>query len=87
MSSTEEAEEAAAAAVEFAIEERLERRMEREARHAFMFDDLQRGWSDTTFAVERLRLEALDEDDAQRQHEPEVIGVEDRAQGLVLADF
>ena len=77
-------EEAAAAAAEFAIEERLERRMEREARHV-LFDDLQRGWSDTTFAAERLRLEALDEDDAQRQHEPEVIGVEDRAQGLVLA--
>ena len=37
--------------------------------------------------LERLRLEALDEDDAQRQHEPEVIGVEDRAQGLVLADL
>ena len=47
----------------------------------------ERGWSDTTFAAERLRLDALDEDDAQRQHEPEVIGVEDRAQGLVLADF
>ena len=52
-----------------------------------LFDDLQRGWSDTTFSAERLRLEALDEDDAQRQHEPEVIGVEDRAQGLVLADL
>ena len=47
----------------------------------------ERGWSDTTFAAERLRLDALDEDDAQRQHEPEVIGVEDRAQGLVLADL
>ena len=69
-----------AAAAELAIEERLERRMEREARHA-LFDDLQRGWSDTTFAAERLRLEALDEDGAQTQHEPEVIGVEDRAEG------
>ena len=83
LSSTEEAEEAAAAAVELAIEERLERRTEREARHV-LFDDLQRGWSDTTFGAERLRLEALDEDDAQTQHEPEVIGVEDRADGLVL---
>jgi hypothetical protein len=46
-----------------------------------------RGWSDTTFGAERLRLEALDEDDAQTQHEPEVIGVEDRADGLVLADL
>ena len=48
MSSTEEAEEAAAAAVEFAIEERLKRRMEREARHHVLFaiDDLQRGWMD-----------------------------------------
>ena len=27
------------------------------------------------------------EDDAQTQHEPEVIGVEDRADGLVLADL
>ena len=44
-----------------------------------MFDDLQRGWSDTTLAAERLRLEALDEDGAQMQHEPEAIGVEDRA--------
>jgi hypothetical protein len=86
LSSTEEAEEAAAAAVELAIEERLERRTEREARHV-LFDDLQRGWSDTTFGAERLRLEALDEDDAQTQHEPEVIGVEDRADGLVLADL
>ena len=60
--------------------------MEREARQV-LFDDLQRGWSDTTFSAERLRLEALDEDDAQRQHEPEVIRVEDRAQGLVLADL
>ena len=42
-----------------------------------LFDDLQRGWSDTTFGAERLRLEALDEDDAQTQHEPEVIGVEE----------
>ena len=32
-------------------------------------------------------IEALDEDDAQMQHEPEVIGVEDRADGLVLADL
>ena len=86
LSSTEEAEEAAAAAVELAIEERLERRTDREARHV-LFDDLQRGWSDTTFGAERLRLEALDEDDAQTQHEPEVIGVEDRADGLVLADL
>ena len=39
------------------------------------------------FGAERLRLEALDEDDAQTQHEPEVIGVEDRADGLVLADL
>ena len=77
----------AAAAVERAIEERLERRMEREARHT-LFDDLQRGWSDTTFAAERLRLEALDEDGAQTQHEPEVIGVEDRArEGLAEADL
>ena len=74
------AEEAAAAAVESAIDERLERRMEREARYA-LFDDLQRGWSDTTFAAESLRLEALDEDDTRRQYEPEVIGVEDRAEG------
>ena len=80
------AEEAAAAAVESAIEERLERRMEREARQV-LFDDLQQGWSDTTFSAERLRLEALDEDDAQRHHEPEVVGVEDRAQGLVLTDL
>ena len=37
-----------------AIEGRLERgRMEREARHV-LFDDLQQGWSDTTFAAERL---------------------------------
>ena len=34
-------------------EERLERQMEREARHV-LFDDLQQGWSDTTFAAERL---------------------------------
>ena len=74
------AEEAAAAAVESAIDERMERRMEREARYA-LFDDLQRGWSDTTFAAESLRLEALDEDDTRRQYEPEVIGVEDRAEG------
>ena len=81
------AEEAAAAVVESAIEERLERRMEREARHT-LFDDLQRGWSDTTFAAECLRLEALDEDGAQTQHEPEVIGVEDRArEGLAEADL
>ena len=61
--------------------------MEREARHT-LFDDLQRGWSDTTFAAERLRLEALDEDGAQTQHEPEVIGVEDRArEGLAEADL
>ena len=86
ISTPEEAEEAAAAAVELAIEERLERRTEREARHV-LFDDLQRGWSDTTFGAERLRLEALDEDDAQTQHEPEVIGVEDRADGSVLADL
>lgn len=52
-----------------------------------LFDDLQQGWSDTTFSAERLRLEALDEDDAQRHHEPEVVGVEDRAQGLVLTDL
>ena len=36
---------------------------------------------DTTFAAESLRLEALDEDGARRQHEPEVIEVEDRAEG------
>ena len=60
--------------------------MEREARQV-LFDDLQQGWSDTTFSAERLRLEALDEDDAQRHHEPEVVGVEDRAQGLVLTDL
>ena len=53
-----------------------------------LFDDLQRAWSDTTFAAERLRLEALDEDGAQTQHEPEVIGVEDRArEGLAEADL
>jgi hypothetical protein len=34
-------------------------------------------------------VEALDEDedDAQMQHEPEVIRVEDRAEGLVLSDL
>ena len=37
--------------------------------------------ADTTFAAESLRLEALDEDGARRQHEPEVIEVEDRAEG------
>ena len=38
--------------------------------------------------VERLRLEALDKDGAQTQHEPEVIGVEDRArEGLAEADL
>ena len=41
----------------------------------------------SALTAERLRLEALDEDDAQTQHEPEVIGVEDRADGLVLADL
>ena len=30
---------------------------------------------------------AFDEYDAQTQHEPEVIGVEDRADGLVLTDL
>jgi hypothetical protein len=28
-----------------------------------------------------------DEDDTQMQHEPEAIGVEDRAEGLVLSDL
>ena len=41
----------------------------------------------SALTAERLRLEALDEDDAQTQHEPEVIGVEDRADGLILADL
>ena len=44
-------------------------------------------WSVVSKAVKSTRLEALDEDDAQMQHEPEVIGVEDRAEGLVLADL
>ena len=45
-------------------------------------------WSVVSKAVKPTRPRPwMDEDDAQMQHEPEVIGVEDRAEGLVLADL
>ena len=59
--------------------------MEREERRA-LFDVLQVGWSDTTFAAERARLEEEEEAAAWADDGLTVIGAADRLEGF-LADL
>ena len=61
------------------------RRLEREERRV-LFDVLQAGWSDTTFAAERARLEEEEEEAAWADDGLTVIGVADRLEGF-LADL
>ena len=72
---------AAAAAAEAAIEAREEHRLEREERRV-LFDVLQAGWSDTTFAAERATLEEEEEEAAWADDGLTVIGVADRLEGF-----
>ena len=55
-------------------------RLERVARHV-LFDDLQVGWPDATFASERDRLEEHDRQDGDHRVETRAIGRSSRRAG------
>lgn len=71
---------AAAEAVEAAIEAREEHRMEREERRV-LFDVLQAGWSDSTFAAEWVRQQE-EEEEAWAGDGLTVVEADDRLEGF-----